>query len=148
VKRKKLLLTVGALSLSCAILGVLATLPGRPRLTEEQFDLIQVGMSLEEIESLLRCKPGDYTRRSGGVLPINMVHYAQEQQDRREPFKEWAADYPTAPHENANGPGRQDALAIRVWFGANGKVIDKCRMGYEYTLPSPASWFTRWIRFR
>jgi hypothetical protein len=115
-------------------------------LTEEQFDRIQLGMTIREVETILRCKPGDYSL-SDGLLPINMGAYGDEQQRRTEPYKEWAADYPDPSHENENGPNRQDALAIRVWFDEEGRVIDKCRMGWEYTVPSLTARIKRiWFR--
>ena len=135
--KRRLIAAACLLSFVCLVLVALALLPGRPRLTEEQFDMIDLGMTLEKVEEILRCKPGDYSA-SGRLLPIDMRAYGVEQQERREPYKEWAADYPEPPHENANGPYRQDAVAIRIWFDKDNKVIDKCRMGFEYTLPSPS----------
>lgn len=144
---KKRLIVAASLACFASLLLVAPRLLGeRPRLAEEQFDTIQLGMTLKEVEKILGCKPGDYSL-STRLLPIDMRNYGEEKQRRTEPYKEWAADYPDPPHENANGPNRQDAVAIRVWFDEEGKVIDKCRMGHEYTIPSLGSRIKRfWFR--
>jgi hypothetical protein len=107
-----------------------------PKITEEQVELIQVGMSLHEVEAILDCRPGNYTYRDD-FLPIDMEAYSKEQQERKANFKEWAADTPDPQYTDDNGPNRQEAIAVRVWFDADGKVIDKCRMGYSYTWRQP-----------
>jgi hypothetical protein len=84
---------------------------------------------------------GPAITRTGMIfLPIDMRFYAKEQQERRASFKEWAADMPVPRYTDANGPNRQDAIAVRVWFDEHGKVIDKCRMGYSYTYQPPSPW--------
>ena len=144
---KKWLIVVASLvCFACLVLVVPILLRERPRLTEEQFGRVQLGMTLMEVEEVLGCKPDDYSL-SGALLPIDMRNYGGEQQRRTEPYKEWAGDYPDPPHENDNGLNRQDAVAIRVWFDEKGKVIDKRRMGYEYTIPSLSTRIKRvWFR--
>lgn len=99
--------------------------------------MIQVGMSLEQVEKILGCKAGNYAYSM--LLPIDMTHYSEEQQNNPAPYREWAADTSEEPYENANGPNRRSALAVRVWFDHSGRVIDKCRMGYEYKQPTWAA---------
>jgi hypothetical protein len=131
-RKKRLIVLTSLVCFACLVLGISLLLPGRPRLTEEQYDSIQLSMTLKEVEAILGCKPGDYSL-DGRLLPIDV---GEQRRRRTEPYKEWAADYPEPPHENGNGPNRQDAVAIRVWFDEEGKAIDKYRMGYEYTIPS------------
>ena len=110
----------------------------KPRISEEQITKIQIGMTLDEVEGVLGCRPGNYTPRSH-FLPIMMMKfYHRKQHEHRAPFKEWAADLPEPRYEDDNGLNRQNAVAVRVWFDEHGKVIDKCRMGYAYT-PPPSS---------
>lgn len=143
--KKWLILAASMGCFAALVLIVPSLLRERPRLTEEQFDRIQIGMTLMEVEEILGCEPGDYSL-SGGLLPIDMYFYSEKQR-YTEPYKEWAADYPEPPHENGNGPNRQDAVAIRVWFNDEGKVSDKCRMGHEYTIPSLTTRIKRvWFR--
>lgn len=110
-----------------------------PTISEEQVASIQVGMSLNDVEAILGCPPGNYTCRND-FLPIDMRFYATEQQEIQAPFKEWAADTPEPRYTDANGPNRQEAIAVRVWFDEHDKVIDKCRMGISYTFHPPFSW--------
>jgi hypothetical protein len=107
--------------------------------------MIQVGMTLADVESVLGCAPGDYSLLANGCIPVDLQFFAKEQQDRQERYQEWGADTPSPRYEDGNGPNRQDALGIRVWFDANGKVIDKCRMSYGYTAPSIATQIKRWF---
>jgi hypothetical protein len=146
MEKKWLIVVASLVCFACIMLIVLSR--ERPRVTEEQYDAIQVGMTLVEVEEILGCAPGDYSL-SGRLLPLNMQFQGEERQGRADAYKEWAGDYPDPPHENANGPNRQDAVAIRVWFDEEGKVIDKCRMGHEYTIPSLTTRIERsWLRFR
>lgn len=139
--KKRLLLKLGLVAL-LGVIGVWAYLhvfaSPLPRIDEKQVKMIQVGMTLDEVEQLLGCKPGNYAHAN--LLPINMWAYSDEQRNNPAPYKEWAADTSEEPYENANGPNRHSGLAVRVWFDENGRVLDKCRMGYEYT---PPTWFTR-----
>lgn len=128
-----------------AVLLVLVLLGGfyllfdrpKPRISEDQITKIRIGMTLDEVEAVLGCRPGNYTPRND-FLPIKMEFYDRKQQEHRAPFKEWAADLPEPRYKDDNGPNRQNAVAVRVWFDEYGKVIDKCRMGYAYT-PPPSS---------
>jgi hypothetical protein len=108
-----------------------------PKITEEQVEMIRVGMLLCEVEAVLGCRPGNYTYRDD-FLPIDMRSYPIEQQELQLPFKEWAADEPEPRYTDANGPDRQEAIAIRVWFDERGRVVDKCRMGHSYTFRTPS----------
>jgi hypothetical protein len=110
-----------------------------PKITEEQVERIQVGMALHEVEAILGCPPGNYTYRDD-FLPLNMRFYSTEQQELQAPFMEWAADKPEPRYVDDNGPNRQEAIGIRVWFDDDDKVIDKCRMGYSYTHCTPSLW--------
>jgi hypothetical protein len=118
-----------------------------PRITEEQYTMIQVGMTHEEVEAVLGCPPGNYTTRED-FLPIDldMRVYAKEQEESRAPYMEWAAHTNDPPFANGNGPHRQNALAMRVWFDERGTVIHKCRLGIEYTPESPTDPIRRWLR--
>jgi hypothetical protein len=69
-----------------------------------------------------------------------MRAFEQERQERKASFKEWAADTPDPRYTDANGPNRQEAIAVRVWFDEQGKVIDKCRMAYSYMFRPPTIW--------
>jgi hypothetical protein len=110
-----------------------------PKITEEQVGWIQVGMTLHQVEAILGCPPGNYTYRDD-FLPINMRLQSTEHQELEASFKEWAADKPEPRYVDDNGPNRQEAIGIRVWFDEDGKVIDKCRMGYAYTHRTPSLW--------
>lgn len=145
--KKWVLVIAGTLGVCVAIAAVLSNLLARPRLSEEQFESIQVGQTLADVEDILGCKPGDYSAAEFALIPLDMQFQAEEKQERRESYCEWAADYPTSAPENANDPSRQRALAIRVWFDEDGKVIDKCRMGYDYAIPSTASRVMRRVAY-
>jgi hypothetical protein len=135
------------LLLACTVLAPRRSVSKiRPRITEEQVASIHVGMSLQEVEHLLGCQPGNYTCRTD-FLPLNMDFASEEQRERKEIFQEWAADTCDPLYTDANGPNRQEALAIRVWFDEQGKVIDKHRMGIAYTLRPPTLWdrLNAWI---
>src|SRR5579884_3018992 len=98
---------------------VVAVLMGQwkatPRITEEQVEKIQVGMTLEQVDAVLGCRPGNYTPRQD-FLPIDIRFYEEEKQVRRASYKEWAADTPDPRYTDGNGPDRQEAIAVRVWF--------------------------------
>src|SRR4051794_40205069 len=109
--KKRLIVVAGMAAFGGLVLGVLAILPGRPRLTGEQYAMIQDGMSLKGVETVLGCTPGDYSL-DGGLIPDVLEFTLREQKERSIFHKDWAADSP--PHENEIG--HQNALAIRVWF--------------------------------
>jgi hypothetical protein len=59
--RKRRLLLIASLPLAVAvIIGVLAMLPERPGLTKANFDRIEEGMTLQEVEYIFG-RPGRYT---------------------------------------------------------------------------------------
>src|SRR5262245_13541972 len=136
--RKKIIIGIGLVVIALIALSLwLRT--NTTTISEEQVASIKVGMTLSEVEAILGCRPGNYTYRND-FLPINMSFYAKEQQDNKALFREWAADMPVPRYTDGNGPNRQDAIAVRVWFDEHGKVIDKCRMGYSYTFRQPSVW--------
>src|SRR6516165_10504661 len=116
-----------------------------PRISEEQVEMIQVGMSLGEVEAILGCRPGNYTDNSD-LLPIEMDPYSLHQQQRRKSFKEWATYLPEQPtHTDSMGRILRDSIGVRVWFDEHGKVIDKCRMGYTYHFRSISDRLREWL---
>jgi hypothetical protein len=136
MRRWRLLVALVGLTVVGVLAAVLMPLCVRtPRITEVQVKMIQVGMTLDEVEAVLGCSPGNYTPRKD-FLPLDMSAYGKEQQNNRAPYKEWAADTPDPRYEDDNGPDRQEAIAVRVWFDEQCRVVDKCRMGYSYTAPS------------
>jgi hypothetical protein len=132
-----------------AVVGILSSVlvPLRvrtPRITEAQVEMIQVGMTLAEVEAVVGCRPGNYTPRKD-FLPIDMGSDSKERPYHRAPYKEWAADTPDPRYEDDNGPNRQEAIAVRVWFDEQGTVVDKYRMGYSYTPPSIFARIRIWL---
>jgi len=116
-----------------------------PKLTHYQVERIEVGMTREDVEAIFGCQPGNYTYTDDGLPPqVDMRFYAKEQEIQA-PFKEWAADQPEPSFTDPNGAYRQEAIAVRVWFNEQGKVIDKCIMGYSYACraPSPSDYLRR-----
>jgi hypothetical protein len=136
MRRASLLLALpGLAALLAAIAAWWLTFHGHvPRFTEDQYRKIHVGMTRDEVETLLGCPPGDYAQ-GRDLLPIDIGMY--EPVIPSAPYLEWVADTTDEPYADANGPHRQDALGIRVWFDDEGRVIDKYRMGYGYSPSSP-----------
>jgi hypothetical protein len=114
MRRRKLLVALAGLAVVGILASVLVPLRVRtPRITEAQVEMIRVGMTLDEVEAVLGCCPGNYTPRRD-FLPIDMGAYGEEQQNNRAPYKEWAADTPDPRYEDDNGPNRQEAISVRV----------------------------------
>jgi hypothetical protein len=126
---KKRTIAVGLIAAVLASLAVVWLLPRTPRITEEQFDQIQVGMTLSEVETVLGCRPGNHTYHHG----VPNIDTKQREQD----FKEWAADTKEPRHPDAIGSQGREAVVMKVWFDANGRVMDKRSMGYAYTYNPP-----------
>jgi hypothetical protein len=123
--RPKRTITVGLIAVVLAGLAVVWLLPRTPKITEEQFDKIQVGMTLAEVEAVLGCRPGNHTCHHA----VPNIDTNQREQD----FKEWAADTREPRHPDAIGSQGHEAVVVKVWFDTNGRVMDKRSMGYAYT---------------
>jgi len=112
-----------------------------PKITDEQFDKIQVGMTLAEVNAVLSCTPGNHTcQRVFGCEPDT------EHEDDQ--CKEWIADKPEPRYSDQDGPDRQDAISIIVWFDRSGAVVDKLRTPISYPYCPPSTWeeFRRLVR--
>src|SRR5262245_54377140 len=57
-----------------------------PKFTKEQFDKIQVGMTLAEVEAVLGCKPGNHTNDE------DLLSFVSRDQTHK--YIDWAADEP------------------------------------------------------
>jgi hypothetical protein len=148
--RKMISIGVGLVA-AAAALSLFLRPSATPTITEEQVARIHVGMSLAEVEGLLGCPPGNYTYHND-FLPIDMRDYEPELQRLQEPFREWAANTSDPQYTDAYGANWKDAIAVRVWFDKQGRVIAKFRLGHSYTL-HPTSvldrlleWLSRWRR--
>ena len=53
MKKRLILATVAVVAIACTVLGTLAMLPPRPGVTKVNFDRIEEGMKLEEVELIL-----------------------------------------------------------------------------------------------
>jgi hypothetical protein len=106
--------------LSVSILAVLAIgifvggwlLQPKPRIDQESYDRIKVGMTLAEVEAIIGAPPGDYGVGTGEIevwftweVKTGDVHWPRLPAGER---KEWL--------------GQQHA--ITVWVNAAGKVVD------------------------
>jgi hypothetical protein len=68
VTKKRWMVLVGLLAVGvCVTLTVLALLPPRPGVTQANFDRIEVGMTLEEVETILG-GPGDLIAKNGTLI--------------------------------------------------------------------------------
>lgn len=144
MRRRHFLWSLAALALVGSIAAVFLARPPQPRITEAQYEMIRVGMTLEEVEGVLGCQAGNYAPRKD-FLPIDIGTYGNGQLKNRA-FEEWAADTDDPPYADANGPHRQEAISIRVWFDDRGRVIDKYRMGISYSPPSLVDKVRKWLR--
>jgi hypothetical protein len=59
---------LGVVIAAGAVVGFVL-LPQPLRLTQSDFDRLRVGMSRTEVESILRCPPGDYTTAPRSARP-------------------------------------------------------------------------------
>lgn len=124
--RKKWLLSVLALALLALAAGLFVAWNTPPRLTQEQYDRISVGMTLEEVEAILKCPPGVYSQ-SDVLLPLDKWISDAEKPKPQASHHDWAADT-TDPVSHG-----RTALVIRVFFDDEGRVIDKYRVYVEYS---------------
>ena len=58
MKRRYLIVAVSFAAIACLAVGVLAVLPPRPGVTKANFDRIEIGMTLEEVERIFG-RPSD-----------------------------------------------------------------------------------------
>lgn len=120
--------------------------PARPRIIPEQIRLIKTGMTLQEVERVLGCKPGYYARLND-LPPIET--FGIDEDLRQSPaYWEWFADTRKPRCEDEYGPNRQEAVTVRVWFNERGEVIDRCSNRLIYTPPSITDRIRKWFRLR
>ena len=99
-RRRRILLSAAVLAASvCIALGVLSLLPPRPGVTKANFDRIEVGMTLAEVEAIL-----------GEPHPVRIDQGLQWYGDRIEIYVEFA--------------GRNTATR-KVFAGSAETILDK-----------------------
>ncbi len=108
VVTKKRFLLIAAVPLAIAVtLGVLALLPARPTVTKANFDRIDTGMTLAEVEQILGKK---------GELALNET----QNQDR---LTVWAADDGSKAYICSS----DDCVTIALWNSSNETLLEKIR---------------------
>jgi hypothetical protein len=99
------LLGAGALGLACGVLGVAWWLrPPQPNLNPDYFNHLYPGMTRDAVHAMFAAPPGDYT--PPGQKPPGAI-----ESDPEKPFhtaEEW----------------RDDVAVVRVYFDADGRVVD------------------------
>ncbi len=118
-----------ALALLAIGVGIYLCLPKSPRFTEDQYERIQLGMTLAEVEAVLGCPPGNYA-------PVDLVSMARGKQPRTD----WAADVPEPLFND-----QQRALCIHVLFDADGKVKEKHCTRMTYFPPTLLERLRAWV---
>lgn len=111
----------------------------RPRITEETFRQLKVGMTRAEVEAILAVPPGDYGRRGRTYHDIACTSPTCEvfynfKYDRKEPTKK-EIDAHAAKEGIAIWWGEEYAIAVQ--FDENDKVRT---LGYGGTMPEPGLW--------
>jgi hypothetical protein len=126
--RRRKLVTAVVLVVVVAV-GVFVLWPRTDRIIRENFDRIQPGMSLAEVEVILG-PPGDYT-----TGPIDPWHVSVQ--------RRWSADEVKwlANEEERNAPiWTTDTAAAQVYFGPSGEAVDAIYIAWTKQAQGPVDY--------
>jgi hypothetical protein len=144
--RRRLRLALVAAFLVVAGTVAWATLSHRPLITREQYNRIQPGMTLADVEAVFGVPPGDYTSSSrppatnSGSFPEGPPH------PDGATFIQWAAEACTPQLQPGGNEHVRMALGIRVYFDEQGQVASKDVTFSKYSSITALGQIRVWVR--
>ncbi len=114
MRRRFLLLALVLLLLSTAWAGW-ELLRRPPFISQDDYNRIRTGMTLEEVGTVLGCEPGDYTEGLKLLRFIPDDFAVGRSVPAAVCYGEWAA-YTSPPYVGPDGRPRRVTTCIRVWF--------------------------------